>query len=77
MENKCIGCCNRKMQLYINLNLRKSWMSSKCIRTLPWPACSVPLYIIENAWDIMVRRVCGHNRVFQNVQGLGCMIRDV
>ena len=55
--------------------LTRSWLTSKQIRTLPWPARSPDLNIIENVWEELVRHVYKRGRRFETLEELESQIR--
>lgn len=52
-----------------------SWLQSKQIPVLDWPACSPDLNPIENIWGWLTRKVYANGRQFDNVNELKDAIR--
>ena len=50
--------------------LTRQWLAERSIRSLPWPARSPDLNIIENVWGLMARKVYCGNRSFENFKEL-------
>ena len=55
--------------------LTRSWLTSENIRTLPWPARSPDLNIIENVWVELIRHVYKCGRRFETLEELKSQIR--
>lgn len=51
-------------------NLTKQWLSNNSIKTLPWPARSPDLKVIEKGWGVMARAVYARGKHYSNVQDL-------
>lgn len=52
------------------------WLSEKSIRTLPWPARSLDLNIIEKVWGLLARRVYLRGRQFDSLDELEQEVRS-
>ena len=51
-------------------NLTKQWLLERSITTLPWPAKSPDINIIENVWGIIARTVYVRGKHYENVEDL-------
>lgn len=54
----------------------KSWMKSKKIKVMDWPACSPDQNPIENIWGILARRVYADNKQYRDIPELKCAILE-
>ena len=54
----------------------RKWLTERQIRTLPWPAKSPDLNIIENVWGFMARTVYKRRKQYSTVDELKQAIRD-
>ena len=60
---------------YHRSNYTESWLHSKNIKLLDWPARSLDLNIIGNVWGLLARRVYAHGRQFRSLEDLAdCII---
>ena len=50
--------------------ITREWLSTRSIRTLPWPARSPDLNIIENVRGLLARKVYANNKSFETVADL-------
>ncbi|GBM11503.1 Transposable element Tc3 transposase [Araneus ventricosus] len=48
----------------------KKWFDDNNVQVLPWPAESPDLNIVENVWAMLVERVYGQGRQYENVKEL-------
>lgn len=51
-------------------NYTKEWLNVSDVDVLNLPAKSSNLYIIENAWSVLARRVYHGGRKFENIKSL-------
>ena len=48
----------------------KLWVEMKNIQTIQWPSVSPDINLIENVWELLVRRVYGRHKQFSNLKEL-------
>lgn len=53
----------------------KSWLVAKDVHVLYWPAKSPDLYIIENLWKAIARKIYAHGLQYSNVGDLSVSIQ--
>ncbi|CDF40241.1 unnamed protein product [Chondrus crispus] len=57
-------------------HLTKQCLAERSITTLPWPAKSPDINIIENVWGVMARTVYARGKQFDNIEDLKVAIEE-